>query len=193
MQAAGAAVADAIAARWSSRPIRVLCGPGNNGGDGFVTASRLQSAGWLVTVALLGSPEALSGDAAQVASLWRGTVEPFSDEGLDNAGLVVDAIFGAGLSRPLEETALKQINALQNSAIPVCAIDIPSGVDGTTGNVLGSIASADLTVTFFRKKPGHLLYPGRRHCGEIELADIRILESLLPDNDYKTWENDPLL
>lgn len=193
MQSAGAAVADAIAARWSIRPVRVLCGPGNNGGDGFVTASRLQSAGWPVSVALLVSPDDLSCDAARAASLWHGAIMPFSDDVLNNAGLVVDAIFGAGLSRPLEGPALKQIEALQNSTIPVCAIDVPSGIDGTTGRVLGGVASADLTVTFFRKKPGHVLYPGRRYCGDIVLADIGIPESLLPDNDQKTWQNDPLL
>ena len=193
MQTAGAAVADAISARWSRRPILFLCGPGNNGGDGLVAASRLQSAGWPVRVALLVTPDALSGDAALAASLWRGDIEPFSAASLVNADLVVDAIFGAGLSRPLEGAALKLIDALQNSKIPVCAIDVPSGVDGTTGSILGSVAPADLTVTFFRKKPGHLLYPGRKHCGDIVLADIGIPESLLPENEQKTWENDPLL
>ncbi|MCL4155878.1 UNVERIFIED_CONTAM: hypothetical protein GTU68_008203, partial [Idotea baltica] len=155
MQAAGAAVADAITAHWSKRPILFLCGPGNNGGDGFIAASLLRSAGWPVNVALLVSPDDLSGDAAQAASLWNGPIEPFSVEGLNNADLVVDAIFGAGLSRPLEGIALKQIEALQTSATPVCAIDVPSGLDGTTGTALGSVASANLTVTFFRKKSGH--------------------------------------
>lgn len=193
MQAAGAAVAKALAARWSIRPILVLCGPGNNGGDGFVTASKLRSEGWPVNIVLMGSRNDLSGDAAKAANLWDETVEPFSTNCLDNAGIVVDAIFGAGLSRPVTGTALKLIEALQNSSIPVCAIDVPSGIDGTTGKVLGGAVSADLTVTFFRKKPGHLLYPGRRHCGEMVLADIGIPASLLPDNEQKTWENDPLL
>lgn len=193
MQTAGAAVADAIIARWSARPVRVLCGPGNNGGDGFVAASQLQLAGWPVSVALLGQPEALTGDAARAASLWSGPIETFSEDGLKHSALVVDALFGAGLSRPLEGIVLKQITALQNSDIPICAIDVPSGLDGTKGTVLGNVASADLTVTFFRKKTGHLLYPGRRHCGDIVLADIGIPESLLADNDHKTWENDPLL
>lgn len=193
MQTAGTAVADAIAARWSIRPIRFLCGPGNNGGDGFIAASRLRAAGWPVRVSLLVSPDDLAGDAARASSLWSGTIEPFSADCLNNTELVVDAIFGAGLSRPLEGAALEQIDALHNSTIPVCAIDVPSGVDGTTGKVLGGVASADLTVTFFRKKTGHLLYPGRRHCGDIILADIDTPESLLPDNDYKTWENAPLL
>lgn len=191
MQNAGDAVTAAIIEHWTPRPTTVVCGSGNNGGDGFVVASNLQAAGWTVTVVLLGSENNLTGDAAQAASLWGGPIESCSPGCLENAELVVDALFGAGLSRALQGEASDLIHALKNSAIPVCAIDVPSGVHGTTGEVLGCAAHADLTVTFFRKKPGHLLYPGREHCGEIVLADIGIPQSLLPDTSAKTWENKP--
>ncbi len=191
MQAAGNAVADAIAARWSKRSVVVLCSTGNNGGDGFVAASQLRSAGWPVKVALLGSHDDLSGDAAQAANLWGSAIEPFSTTCIAGAGIIVDAMFGAGLSRPIQGAALNVIQALQQGTTPICAIDVPSGVDGSTGQVLGIAASADLTVTFFRKKPGHLLYPGRELCGDIVLADIGIPSSLLPENVQTTWENGP--
>ena len=170
MQAAGAAVAHTIQAHWSIRPVVVLCGPGNNGGDGFVTAIQLRLAGWPVTVALLCSLDDLSGDAAKAANLWGSDIEPFSTDYLNNAGLVVDAIFGAGLSRPVTGIALAQIEALNKSGTPVCAIDIPSGIDGSTGRVLGLATTANITVTFFREKIGHLLYPGRKNCGDTRFS-----------------------
>lgn len=193
MQAAGNAVADAITTRWSKRPIVILCGIGNNGGDGFVAASQLRSAGWPVNVVLLGTLDDLSGDAAQAANLWGGAIEPFSMNCLEAASIIVDAIFGAGLSRPIDGLALDIFRAIQQRTTPICAIDVPSGVDGSTGQVLGIAASADLTVTFFRKKPGHVLYPGRELCGDIVLADIGIPSSLLKENEQATWENDPHL
>lgn len=191
MQAAGAAVAVAIGARWKMRPVTVLCGPGNNGGDGFVAASHLKSAGWPVKLALMGSRDKLSGGAARAADLWQGPLEPFLPGCLDGAGLVVDAIFGAGLSRPLAGAALDLVEALQHRRIPICAIDVPSGLDGSTGEVLGAAAPAELTVTFFRKKPGHLLYPGRGLCGDLVLSDIGIHASVLEESMPKTWENGP--
>jgi hydroxyethylthiazole kinase-like uncharacterized protein yjeF len=193
MEAAGAAVAVAIGARWSTRPVTVLCGPGNNGGDGFVAARHLSAAGWPVTVAVMGSRAALSGDAAHASGLWTGAIVPFTAKCLDGAGLVVDAIFGAGLSRPLSGAALAIVEALKDRPVPVCAIDVPSGVDGSTGAVLGAAASADLTVTCFRKKLGHLLYPGRGLCGDVVLADIGTPVSVLNMVRPMAWENDPAL
>jgi NAD(P)H-hydrate epimerase len=197
MHNAGTAAAKIIIERWSIRPITVLCGPGNNGGDGFVVATILHDAGWPVTLALFGSKEHLKGDAAEAASHWQGAIEPFSQRCIEQAEIVVDAIFGAGLSRPITGDALHLIKALKNSSIPICAIDVPSGVDGSTGKVLGTAVAAELTVTFFRKKPAHLLYPARRLCGEVVLADIGIPDSLLLDllikRDQKTWENAPEL
>jgi hydroxyethylthiazole kinase-like uncharacterized protein yjeF len=193
MEAAGAAVAVAIGARWSMRPVTVLCGPGNNGGDGFVAARHLSAAGWPVTVALMGSRAALSGDAARAAGLWNGAMVPFTAKCLDGAGLVVDAIFGAGLSRPLSGAALTLVAALKDRPVPVCAIDVPSGVEGSTGAVLDGAAPADLTVTFFRRKPGHLLYPGRGLCGDVVLADIGTPASVLETVRPMAWQNDPAL
>jgi hydroxyethylthiazole kinase-like uncharacterized protein yjeF len=193
MEAAGAAVAVAIGARWSMRPVTVLCGPGNNGGDGFITAWHLSAAGWPVTLALMGSLDALSGDATHAASHWTGPIAPFTAQCLDGAGIAVDAIFGAGLARPIEGAALEMIEALKHRRIPTCAVDVPSGIDGSTGAVLGAAAPADLTVTFFRKKPGHLLYPGRALCGDVVLADIGIPASMLESIAPKAWENDPAL
>ncbi|HUG58553.1 MAG TPA: NAD(P)H-hydrate epimerase, partial [Candidimonas sp.] len=179
MEAAGSAVANAVAGRWTKRPALVLCGPGNNGGDGFVAARHLLQAGWPVSVGLLGSKEMLMGDAARQADLWPGTIQPLSMDLLDGKALVIDALFGAGLSRPLSGVTAQLIQAIAERKIPVCAVDVPSGLDGASGQVLGVAAPAEITVTFFRKKPGHLLMPGRLLCGKIELADIGIPASVL--------------
>jgi NAD(P)H-hydrate epimerase len=173
------------------RPVIVLCGPGNNGGDGFVAARHLADAGWPVKLALLGSREKLSGEAAHAAGFWKGPLAPFSSESLEGAGIVIDAIFGAGLSRPLDGKALAMVEALKSRRVPVCAVDLPSGLDGASGMILGAAAPAELTVTFFRKKLGHLLYPGRGLCGDVEVADIGIPASLLDEIAPNTWENGP--
>jgi len=191
MEAAGGAVAVAVGARWAMRPVSVLCGPGNNGGDGFVAARHLAAAGWPVTLALVGSRERLTGEAAHAASLWKGAIAPLSGECLDGAGIVIDGLFGAGLSRPLDGQVLAFVEALKARRVPTCAIDVPSGLDGASGKVLGAAAPADLTVTFFRKKPGHLLYPGRGLCGDIVVADIGTPVSVLKDIASDTWENGP--
>ena len=191
MEAAGSAVAAAVGARWSKRSVAVLCGPGNNGGDGFVAARHLAAAGWPVKLFLLGSRGSLTGQAARAADLWAGSVAPFSPESLDGAGLVVDAIFGAGLSRPLDGEALAVVESLRERRIPTCAIDVPSGVDGASGMVRGAAAPAELTVTFFCKKPGHVLYPGRGLCGDILVADIGIPAAVLERIVPNTWENGP--
>jgi len=193
MEAAGGAVAVAIGGRWPMRPVTVLCGPGNNGGDGFVVARHLQAAGWPVKVALLGVRETLSGAAALAAGLWKSDLTPFTPQGLDGAGLIVDAMFGAGLSRPLDGQAAVLVEAMASRHVPICAVDVPSGLDGASGTMRGVAAPADLTVTFFRKKPGHLLYPGRGLCGEIVVADIGTPVSVLDAIGPNTWENGPEL
>jgi hydroxyethylthiazole kinase-like uncharacterized protein yjeF len=193
MEAAGRSVAQALMARWPRRPVTVLCGPGNNGGDGFVVARHLAAAGWAVQVALLGDRDHLSGDAAHHAALWQGACQPLAPECLDDSALVVDAIFGAGLSRPLDGIARRTVERLQAQGLPVCAVDVPSGLDGATGQVLGAAAPADLTVTFFRKKPGHLLFPGRRLCGEVIRADIGTPPGVLDEIGPRTFENGPAL
>jgi NAD(P)H-hydrate epimerase len=190
MQNAGAAVARETMARWSARPAAVLCGPGNNGGDGFVAASVLASAGWPVRVGLMGPLEALRGDAAFHAARWKGPVEPLDSRVLEGAGLVVDAIFGAGLSRPLESGVVSVLQTARERGMAVVAVDVPSGVMGDTGESLGAVQAA-LTVTFTRKKPGHLLLPGRDLCGALVVADIGTPASVLEHIDVDTWENDP--
>ena len=192
MENAGAAVAAAIVVRWTARPVIVLCGPGNNGGDGFVVARKLADAGWTVRVALLGARDRLEGEARHHAERWTGDVEPLTPAALDGAELVVDALFGAGLSRALEGAAAATLAAAAQRRLPMVAVDVPSGVMGDTGEAMGAVAAV-LTVTFFRKKPGHLLMPGRMSCGEVVVADIGIPASLLADLAPDTFENDPRL
>ena len=191
MEAAGAAVATEILRRWARRPVLVLCGPGNNGGDGFVIARHLKAAGWPVTVALSGHPKALSGEARLNAERWDGEILAMSTDVLDGAGLYVDAIFGAGLARPLDGVVLDVISRISETDIPCIAVDIPSGIHGDTGMVLGGAAPADLTVTFFRRKPGHLLMPGRSRSGEVVVVDIGIPANVLEEIAPQTFVNTP--
>lgn len=174
MEAAGSAVADAAVRRWpEARRILVLAGPGNNGGDGFVAARRLSGAGRDVCVALLGDREALRGDAGEAASRWFGRTVPIDEAPLDWAELIVDALFGAGLSRPLDGRSAPTVRAANACGLPILAVDVPSGLDGATGAPVGELCvRADRTVTFVRLKPGHVLLPGRGLCGPVELADI---------------------
>ena len=188
MENAGRAVADAIVARFSSCRVVVLCGPGNNGGDGFVVARLLAERGFEVLVA---AGDEHKGDAGEMASRWQGARAPLNYAALDHAGLIVDALFGAGLSRPLEGSIRAMVEAINRSSAPVVSVDMPSGVDGDSGKVQGAAIEADVTVTFFRLKPAHLLLPGRSLCGEIVLADIGI-----PVNagaEIRLFENSPLL
>jgi hydroxyethylthiazole kinase-like uncharacterized protein yjeF len=189
---AGTAVAREVMKRWSARPVAVLCGPGNNGGDGFVVAVALAAAGWPVRVALLGAAAHLRGEAAHHAARWMGSVEPFDVGILGGAELIVDALFGAGLSRPLEASVARVLETAAAKLIPVVAVDVPSGVMGDTGESLGAV-QARLTVTFTRKKPGHLLLPGRDLCGMTVVADIGTPPSVLERIAIDTWENDPVM
>jgi ADP-dependent NAD(P)H-hydrate dehydratase / NAD(P)H-hydrate epimerase len=189
MHNAGTAVAREAMRRWSARPVAVLCGPGNNGGDGFVVARVLATAGWPVRVALLGSRDRLRGDAQHHATLWAGAVEPLHPDILEGAELIVDALFGSGLSRPLGLGVVPTLEAVAHRRLPVIAVDVPSGVMGNTGESLGAVA-ADCTVTFTRKKPGHVLLPGRDLCGTTIVADIGTPASVLDGIGVDTWEND---
>jgi hydroxyethylthiazole kinase-like uncharacterized protein yjeF len=192
MQNAGNAVVQEITRRWSARPVTVLCGPGNNGGDGFVVAIGLAQAGWPVRVALLGRRESLHGDARIHAMRWSGGIDAVSPAAIDGAALVVDALFGSGLSRPLDGEAARTLIAVTQRGLPLVAIDIPSGVMGDTGENAGA-APAACTVTFARKKPGHVLLPGRELCGDIKVADIGIPALVFDSLAIDTWENDPSL
>lgn len=190
MERAGEAVADAVAAAHAAASkVVVLAGPGNNGGDGFVAARMLRERGYLVRILLVGDLAKLKGDAAQAAKLWDGQIEPASPAGLTDAGVVIDALLGAGLDRAVEGLALRMIEAINESEIPAIAVDLPSGVNGTSGAVLGAAVRATRTVTFFRRKPGHLLLPGRRYCGLVTVADIGIKASTLACIRPQTFVN----
>ena len=174
MERAGAAVARvAVDAVGSGGRIAVICGPGNNGGDGLVAARLLHEQGFHVKLCLLGARDALKGDAALAAASWAGKFEPCGGEPLD-CDLVIDALFGAGLSRDLEGNAARVIESMTASKAPVLSVDLPSGIDGTSGQIRGAAVRASHTVTFCRMKPAHLLMPGRIYAGEITVADIGI-------------------
>lgn len=168
MEAAGRAVARSIMQRCRPVPTLVLAGPGNNGGDGRVAARYLAQAGWPVRVKDF--RESAPEEAAR-------------------AGLVIDAVFGAGLSRDLDERTI----ALLRAAKRIVAVDVPSGLDGGTGQVSGYAPQAEFTVTFVRKKPGHLLFPGRALCGELLLRDIGMPDSVVAAVRPNSWENGPAL
>ena len=193
MEAAGAAIAETVQSGWPEGEVLVLCGPGNNGGDGFVAARLLAGAGRDVRLALLGSVDKLDGDAAANAKRWTGDVLPLEPSVIDGADVAIDALFGAGLDRPLDGVARQTVEALDASDLDCVAVDVPSGVSGNTGQVLGAAAQAAATVTFFRRKPGHLLYPGRGLCGEVRVADIGIPDTVLAKIAPHVSENLPTL
>jgi hydroxyethylthiazole kinase-like uncharacterized protein yjeF len=180
MDNAGRAVARALRARFRPARTLVLCGPGNNGGDGYVVARLLAQAGWPITVAATGSPKRGT-DAALAAARWHGPTARFGARAAARATLVIDAIFGAGLSRDVDGVIAETLRAAKT----LVAMDTPSGVDGATGAVRGYAPQAVLTITFFRAKPGHVLLPGRDLCGETIIADIgipaRVLARIRPN------------
>ena len=191
MENAGRAVTAEILRGYKKCRVAVICGPGNNGGDGFVVARLLAAKKWPVQVYLAAEHMPVSGDAARMAAKWKGRVLPFADFGMafvDKAKpqLIVDAIFGAGLNR---DFPLSWAEAVAAAQIPVVSIDVPSGLDGLTGCARGACVKADLTVTFFRKKPGHVLIPGRELCGETVVADIGMPAQVLDVIQPKLSEN----
>jgi len=201
MEQAGAAVADVAATLVlpTSRQtphIAVLCGPGNNGGDGYVAARLLAKRGLRVTCFALGDRAALKGDAAQAARAWVGSTQGLDLFHPERFDLVIDALFGAGLARDLGgegAQAVRTVNVWRRAGGHVLAVDMPSGVDGASGHLRGVAIEADATVTFFRLKPGHVLMPGRQLCGELHLAHIDIPENVLPDLALATFLNGPAL
>ena len=175
MENAGRAVADEAARMVTTGArIHVFCGPGNNGGDGFVAARLLAERGYRVTLGLFGERGTLKGDAAQMAARWTGPVANAFDFEAGKIDLYIDALFGAGLSRPLDDAVGSDILTRISDDDLVLAVDVPSGLDGNTGQPTGPVFKASRTVTFFRKKPGHVLMPGRALCGEVVVADIGI-------------------
>lgn len=184
MERAGSAVADAVCARFARQQTLVLCGPGNNGGDGYVAARLLQARGWPVEVRRFGEPA--TQDAQAASTRWAGPTQPLN--GTLEPGVWIDALFGAGLSRPLEGPAAAAALRMAEAPERVVAVDVPSGIPGDSGKPLGPAACAALTVTFHAKKPAHLLEPGHSRCGEVVVADIGLAVS-----DSQTMENGPEL
>ena len=189
MERAGRAVAvEAAKMAPTGARIGVLCGPGNNGGDGFVAARLLAEGGYRVDLALLADESALKGDAAIMAARWSGPVASDWSALLDERpALVIDALFGAGLSRPLGGNYAAAVDAMgqarETHGAAILAVDIPSGIHGDSGQPIGAHAvSATRTITFFRRKPGHLLLPGRAHCGAVVVADIGIPSAVFDRN-----------
>jgi len=196
MEQAGAGVArEALRLMPDEGRIVVLCGPGNNGGDGFVAARLLAVHGFQVDLGLLVERDALHGDADSAARAWNGPILPAQEIDLESADLVIDALFGAGLCRPLEglarELVLRMNAWSERTGNPILAVDLPSGINGTSGEVQGVAVRAQVSVTFFRLKPGHVLLPGRVHCGRTIVIGIGIAETVLTEIQPKTFLNRP--
>lgn len=184
MERAGAAVVREIEARFTPSSVLVLCGPGDNGGDGYVIARLLADRGWPVRVAAL-PPQ--SDMAKAMAARWSGPVEALDAD--VSADLVVDALFGVGLSRPLSGEAARAVGQINAHPERVVAIDVPSGLPGDTGQPQGACVRAALTVTFHAHKPAHVLEPGRGRCGEVVVADIGLAPQAaqLFENTPELW------
>src|SRR5579871_1731243 len=191
MMSAGQAVAQAAIDLVEEGPIVVIAGPGNNGGDGFVAAAELAARGREVSVILLCDRDSLQGDAASAARGWKYPVLPFNPQAIGRPALIIDALFGAGLDRAVKDEPAAMIEAINANGASVLAVDLPSGINGTTGSVMGTAVQAVETVTFFRRKPTHLLLPGRVHCGRVRVADIGIDAAVLSEIAPKTFENVP--
>jgi len=192
MMSAGQAVAEAAMDLVAEGPIVVVAGRGNNGGDGFVAAAELAARGREVSVILLCERDSLQGDAALAARGWKYPVLPFNPQAIGKPALIIDALFGAGLNRPVKGDPLEMIEAINANGAPVLAVDLPSGVNGASGAVMGVAINAAETVTFFRRKPAHLLMPGRKHCGRrVRVADIGIDPGVLDEIRPRTSENVP--
>ena len=191
MLSAGQAVAEAAMDLVEQGPILVICGPGNNGGDGFVAAAELAAQGREVSVILMCERDALQGDAASAAKGWKYPVLPFNPQAIGKPALIIDALFGAGLSRAVTGEPHDMIAAINANGAKVLAVDLPSGINGTTAAVMGIAVRATETVTFFRKKPAHLLLPGRIHCGRVRVADIGIDPQVLAEIKPQAFENMP--
>jgi hydroxyethylthiazole kinase-like uncharacterized protein yjeF len=192
MEKAGRAVAQAVMARGPSS-VTVVCGPGNNGGDGFVAARILAEHAYKTRVLLLGEPGQLRGDAAIAAARWRGTVEGATPQSILQGATIVDALFGAGLDRPIEGAARAIVETINAADSHVIGVDLASGINGDTGQVMGVAVHAHESVTFFRKKPGHMLLPGRTYCGAVSIADIGISPAVLDTIRPQAFMNGPAL
>jgi len=191
MLSAGQAIAEAAGDLVEEGPILVVAGPGNNGGDGFVAAAELAAQGREVSVILMCERDAIRGDAASAAKGWKYPVLPFNPQAIGKPALIIDALFGAGLSRQVAGEPAEMIEAIKANGAPVLAVDLPSGINGTSAEIMGKAVRATETVTFFRKKPAHLLLPGRQYCGRVRVADIGIDARVLDEIRPQSFENTP--
>lgn len=192
MENAGKATADQIEENFAELfpgPVTIVCGKGNNGGDGYVIARHLLNRGWDVSTLVLAGKESIAGDARANLDILEKSgadIEYVSDEaGLDEvllqnqpAGLVVDALFGTGLSTDIDGLYARAIDWVNSAAEAVVAVDIPSGIDATSGQILGTAVFADLTVTFASAKVGHVIYPAVEFVGDLVVVDIGIPKTL---------------
>lgn len=197
MENAGFAAACQIARNYHKCPVLVLCGTGNNAGDGLVVARILQQWGWPVEVALTGQEERMSPCAKINAEKFNGFKRQLSFKRLEkmkkNGGLIIDAIFGIGLSRPVQDDIADFFRAVNESNLPCVALDIPSGIHADTGEVLGASLYCDMTITFCRPKIGHFLYPGKEYVGELVVCPIGIPDEIVRQNRPSFYENTPEL
>ncbi len=191
MDAAGKAVADIVAKYYADWPVLILCGPGNNGGDGFVAARYLQEQGGQITLACLIDPEKLKGDAKQAAEQWTGEVLSFENLSIPENSVVIDAVFGTGFDRALEPPVTEIFAKIREAGLPVVAVDISSGVNGNTGVADPHTLQACRSVTFFRKKLGHVFSPGAGLCGGVSIHDIAIPDKVLEQTGFAAMENTP--
>jgi ADP-dependent NAD(P)H-hydrate dehydratase / NAD(P)H-hydrate epimerase len=191
MMSAGQAIAQVAMDLVEEGPIIIVAGRGNNGGDGFVAAAELAARGREVSVILICERDILSGDAASAARGWKYPVLPFNPQAIGRPALIIDALFGAGLNRTVKGEPEQMIEAINANGAPILSVDLPSGVNGTSGAVMGIAVKATETVTFFRRKPAHLLLPGRIQCGRVRVADIGIDANVLAEIQPQTFENIP--
>lgn len=194
MLRAGEAVAACVLRHYpAALRFAVLCGPGNNGGDGYVAAEALVRCGANVRVFAFGDPERLRGDARIARAGWSGRVEALEAYMPQAGDVVIDAVFGAGLARDVPDLVQQVIADVTAAAIPVIAVDLPSGIDGASGKLRGAAFRAERSVTFVTRKPGHVLLPGRDHCGTVEVFDIGIPHRIVAAEAAGLWVNGPSL
>jgi hydroxyethylthiazole kinase-like uncharacterized protein yjeF len=192
MESAGRGVAEEVVRRFPrGSKVLVCCGPGNNGGDGFVCARTLRERGYHVRLGLLCKPEELRPDPKEMAKRWDESIETLTVQSLEGVEVVVDAIWGAGLKGPVNGVVAEIIEASNQRKLPVVAVDFPTGIDATFGNIHGIAFEAVSTVTFFRRKTGHVLLPGKRNCGDVKTVDIGIPAKVLADVAPQTFVNEP--
>ncbi len=194
MENAGNGVAEDVVKRFArGTKVVVLCGPGRNGGDGFVAARRLRERGYHIRLALHGEKAKQPPEAQEMANRWDETIEPMTPDCLDGAQLIVDAIFGSGLKDDVQGVPAQMIEDVRRRNLPVVAIDMPTGIDATSGEVRGTAFKAVSTVSFYRRKTGQVLYPGRSYCGDVTTVDIGIPASVMKEVGPRAFSDQPEL